>query len=74
MHRKRMSNSNVEIGEAPNRQLGQVIVKALISEGIQARLIERAAGFRIMTPASDAELAKEILAFLKKEIAKQASR
>ena len=69
-----MSISDVVIGEAPNRQLGQIIVKALVSEGINARLVDQAAGFSIMTPPSDAELAKEILAFLKKEIAKEAPR
>ena len=69
-----MSSSPVIIGEAPNRELGEIIVAALSSEGILAHLVGeagRGAPVEIATNAGDAELAKEILAFLKKEIAKQ---
>ena len=69
-----MSSTQVIIGEAPDRALGEIIVAALGSEGILAHLVgdaDAGAPVKIATEAGDAAVAKEILAFLKKEIAKQ---
>ncbi len=59
--------SEVEIGKAPNAALGQVIVSTLEGEGIAARL----SGTRIFVPGRFQTKAREILDFLRKEIAKK---
>ena len=58
------------IGEVPSRSLGEAILIALEAEGIQGRLVasETGAGVKILAPPENAELAREILAFLKTEI------
>lgn len=71
-----MSSTEIIIGEAPTEELGEIIVQALGSEGIPARVICKGApgtAVEIATAPGDAELAKEILAFLQKEIAKLSS-
>ena len=58
------------IGELPSRALGEAILIALEAEGIKGRLVasETGTGVQILAPPENAELAREILAFLKTEI------
>ena len=58
----------VEIGRAPSAALGEVIVSTLKGEGISARL----SGTRIFVPTRLQTTAREILDFLRSEIAKSA--
>ena len=60
------NDSEVEIGRAPNAALGEVIVSTLEGEGIRARL----AGTRIMVESRFQTKARDIVDFLRSEIAK----
>ena len=57
----------VEIGRAPNAALGEVIIATLQGEGIDARL----SGTRIMVATRFQTKAREMLDFLRAEIAKR---
>ena len=68
-----MAMDEISIGELPNRQLGELVLRALESEGIRARLVSvegSGSTVQIATEPTKAELAREILAFLKAEIEK----
>ncbi|MED5262399.1 MAG: hypothetical protein VX574_08390 [Myxococcota bacterium] len=72
-----MSADEVSIGELPNRQLGELILRALESEGIRGRIVSVAGSggpVQLVTEPAKAELAREILAFLKAEIEKSRPR
>ena len=72
-----MPADEVSIGELPNRQLGELILRALESEGIRSRLVSvagSAGAVQLVTESGKAELAREILAFLKAEIEKSRRR
>jgi len=71
-----MTTDELVIGEVPSREFGELILRALESEGIRARLISVDGSFgavKIATAPANAELAGEILLFLKTEIAKSSS-
>ena len=63
---RRAEVAEVEIGRAPSAALGQVIVSTLEGEGIRARL----SGTRIMVPGHFGAKAREILDFLRSQMAK----
>ena len=68
-----MTVDEISIGELPNRKLGELVLRALESEGIRARLVSvegSGSTVQIATEPTKAELAREILAFLKAEIEK----
>ena len=68
-----MAVDEISIGELPNRKLGDLVLRALESEGIRARLVSvegSGSTVQIATEPTKAELAREILAFLKAEIEK----
>ena len=68
-----MAVDEISIGELPNRKLGELVLRALESEGIRARLVSvegSGSTVQIATEPAKAELAREILAFLKAEIEK----
>lgn len=68
-----MATDEATIGELPNRKLGELVVRALESEGIQGRLVPVAgsrSAVEIVTSPAKADLAREILSFLKSEILK----
>ena len=68
-----MAVNEISIGELPNRKLGELVLRALESEGIRARLVSvegSGSTVQIATEPTKAELAREILAFLKAEIEK----
>lgn len=68
-----MAVDEISIGELPNRKLGELVLRALESEGIRARLVSvegSGSTVQIATEPTKAELAREILAFLKAEIEK----
>lgn len=67
----------ISIGELPNRELGEFVLRAIESEGIRGRLVSvegSRSAVRVVTVPEKAELAREILAFLKSEIEKSRSR
>ena len=72
-----MTVDEISIGELPNRKLGELVLRALESEGIRARLVSvegSGSTVQIATEPTKAELAREILAFLKAEIEKSRPR
>ncbi len=67
----------ISVGELPSRQLGDLILRALESEGIRGRLVSvggPGGAVQVVTDRAKAELAREILAFLKAEIGKSGPR
>ena len=70
-------SDEISIGELPNRQLGELILRALESEGIRGRLVSAGGSggaVQLVTEGAKADLAREILAFLKAEIGKSSPR
>lgn len=72
-----MARDDLFIGEVSTREFGELILRALRSEGIRARLVPVTGSpetVKIATKPENAELAREILSFLKTEITKSSSR
>ena len=72
-----MAVDEISIGELPNRRLGELVLRALESEGIRSRLVSvEGSGntVQLVTEPAKAELAREILSFLKAEIEKSRPR
>ena len=77
VEKKIVATREISIGELPNRELGELVLRAIESEGIRGRLVAvegSRSAVRVVTAPEKAELAGEILAFLKSEIEKSRSR